>query len=532
MEQPTSPSESAAPEVPHTSHSPFKKSMTKWVIIGAAALVVVAAVVAFLVWRLPGFNKLGVDLAHAEGTVEYRTAANQEWQKVPTDLSLSEGAEVRTLETSRAILNIDDGSAIRLNSNSSVALKQLSANHIIVENTGGDVYTRVVKSDSRKFEVTSDGTTYRSEGTGYRTVNTEAKEGVEVYHSQVTILGLTDQGDVIVEQGERYYKVNRKAPTLEGKVTELSQKEIASDTFMQWNSEEDKKEFSSELGVLFDITPPKLEVSSPTNGLKTDADSILLRGKTEEGAKVLFNGKSITNNKGDFETMVPLIVGENSLKVEAIDGAGNKSVKTIRLTRNEPPVAEEPKPQPTFALYGTKVDKGVSFSWNISGIYISKGFKLVKSLSANPTYPGSESQFIDPSSRSFTWKIKDGKTYHFRICTYHGTSGCSVYSNDITVTAPYIAEEQPEQPSGSLTLSHTGGNDVSWVLNGSAPYGFKLVWSNSANPTYPGSSATFYDKTATSGSITNDPGTYYVRICMYYDGGCKNYSNQITVTLP
>jgi ferric-dicitrate binding protein FerR (iron transport regulator) len=530
MEQHTTPSAPAAPEMPQISKSPFKKPLNKWLLIGAI-VVLVAAAAGFMLWRMPSLTKLGVDLAHTEGTVEYRLAADKEWQAVPSNLSLTEGAEVRTMDKARAILNIDDGSAIRLNSNSSVALKQLSPDHIVVENTGGDVYTRVIKSDTRKFEVVSDGTTYRSEGTGYRTVNTEQKEGVEVYHSEVTILGLTDAGEVVVAQGERYYKVNLSKPTLEGKVTELSANEVAADTFMQWNSEEDKKEFSSELGVLFDISPPKLEVSSPANGVKTDSDNILVRGKTEEGAKVLLNGKALTNNKGDFETTVPLIVGENSLKVEAIDGAGNKSVKTIRLTRNEPPTPE-PEPQPTFVLYGTKVDKGVSFSWNISGIYVSKGFKIVKSLSANPTYPGSESQFVDASARSFTWKIKDGKTYHFRICTYHGTSGCSVYSNNITVTAPYITEEQPEQPSGSLTLSHTGGNDVSWVLNGSAPYGFKLVWSNSVNPTYPGSSATFYDKTSTTGSITNDPGTYYVRICMYYDGGCKNYSNQVTVTLP
>lgn len=528
MEQNTPISSSAAP-TPPALHG-FKKLVNKWTLLGlAVVLVVVAVVVSVVVLRLPMFGRLGVDVALAEGTVQYKLSPTQEWQAVSAGLSLSEGAEVRTLDNSRAILNIDDGSAIRLNSNSSVALMKLTAERIIVENTGGDVYTRVVNSESRSFEVTSGGATYRSEGTGYRTVNKEEQEGVEVYHSKVTILGLTEEGDVVVEQGERYYKINREKPDTEGKVTELSLGEVAADSFMQWNSEEDKKEFSSELGVLFDLKPPALEVSSPANGLKTDADKVEVKGTTEAGAKVLVNGDAVTNNDGAFAKTIELNVGDNSIKVESVDGAGNKTVKTLSVSRNEPP-APAPVNKATFSLYGTKVDKGVSFSWNISGISIGKGFKLVRSQGGTPSYPGSEAQFIDASARSYTWKIKDGKTYNFRICTYNG-SGCTAYSNTVKVTAPYV-ESETEQPSGSLTLSHVSGNDVSWVLNGSAPYGFKLVWSGSSGPTYPGSSATFYEKTATSGSITDDPGTYYVKICMYVSGGCTNYSNEITVTVP
>jgi hypothetical protein len=514
----------------HSRVHHLKEHISKPVVlaIAAAVFVIVAAV---LVWAIQSgpLAKLGVDVALTEGTVEYRTNAGQSWQPVPKDLSLGEGAEVRTAANSRAILNIDDGSSVRLNSESSVGFAKLVPGHIIVENKGGDVYTRVIKSDTRKFEVKSGNATYRSLGTAYRTLNTKEQEGVEVYHSKVTVLGLDESGNVVVEQGKRYYKVNLDNPDAEGKVTELSAEDVAGDTFMQWNSEEDKKEFKNELGVLFDLQPPALEVSSPANGLITDAASVEVKGTTEAGAKVLINGADTANNNGSFSGSVNLNVGNNSLKVESIDGAGNKTVRTIIVGRNAPAT---PTPQSnSFVLYGTKVDGGISFSWNVSGVDTSKGFKLVRGTSANPTYPGGDGVFLESSKRSYTWSIKDGKTYHFRICAYNG-SGCSSYSNNVTVTAPLKEGSSSEKPTGTLGLSHTGGTGFSWTLSGSAPYGYKLVWATSPGPAYPGSSATFYDKNSTTGYISGSSGTYYVRICMYYEGGCQNYSNEVTITLP
>jgi hypothetical protein len=499
----------------------------KWFMLAIAGVILlIAAVTIFVLLKVPMLGKFGVDLALAEGTVQYRLSSTADWKAAPKDLSLGENAEVRTLENSRAILNIDDGSAIRLNASSSIILKQLATSHVVIQNTGGDVYTRVVKSDSRKFEVVTNKTTYQSQGTGYRTYNTDKKEGVEVYHSKVKILGLTASGDVVVEQGEKYYLVDKDNPDLANKVSELSADAVAADTFMQWNSEEDKKDFDKELGVLFDLKPPTLQVWSPADGQKTEGGSILVKGTTEVGAKILVNGATVADSNGAFETSVALVTGPNAIKVEVADAAGNKTVKTVTVTRTTPAPAPEVA---GITLYGTKVDKGVSFSWKVNGVSISKGFKLVKSTASNPTYPRNDYQFLEASARSYTWKLKDGKTYYFRICAYDGDS-CSNYSNNVKITVPYVAADPA--PTGSITLSGAGGSNVSWSASGSPYYGFKLVWDNSTGPTYPGSSATFYDKTATSGSITTSPGTYYVRICMYYNGGCVNYSNEITVTVP
>jgi hypothetical protein len=189
-------------------------------------------------------------------------------------------------------------------------------------------------------------------------------------------------------------------------------------------------------------------------------------------------------------------------------------------------------------LSGTKVNDGVSFTWNVVGLDVSKGFKLVKGSGANPVYPGNDYQYLtDANQRSYTWAIKDGKTYHFRICQYNG-SGCLAYSNDITVQAP---NSTPANPVTGISLSVTGATSVSWnVTGGVASNGFKVTWSKTTSPEYPARSG---DKPVLISGTTGGSyggldafdgyGTYYIRVCAYGNGSggsCSPYSNQVTIT--
>ena len=445
MEDQSTPPEEPAPKAPKRlkqllllparTSAPLVQRLfrNKWLRVGVIALVALPLIgwLAWWGWSNSSLSKLSVDAALVEGTAQYRLDYDSPWEKVQEGMSFGEGTQVRTAADSRAVLNIDDGSSVRLNSNSSVILTKLTPRHIIIQNTGGDVYTRVVKSSKRIFQVRTGSATYQSLGTAYRTFNTDTKEGVEVYQSKVSILGVKSDGSVLVEQGKRYFLVDTAATDLEGKVTGLTQAELAADSFLRWNSEQDRKDFADELGVLFDLTAPALEITSPTNGTTTEAASLEVKGTTEKGVKVSVNGASVTNNDGQFTTMVNLNEGTNSIKIEATDQAGNRTVKELSVTRAIPP------PPTVFTLSASKTDKGITFSWTISGISIGKGFKLISSKDANPTYPSKNALgvFIDATERSYTWKIQDGQTYHFRICTYDGES-CMRYSNDLTVTAP------------------------------------------------------------------------------------------------
>ncbi|MGE5327765.1 MAG: FecR domain-containing protein [Thiobacillus sp.] len=193
-------------------------------------------------------------------------------------------------------------------------------------------------------------------------------------------------------------------------------------------------------------------------------------------------------------------------------------------------------------LSGSKTDGGVLLRWSVANLDASNGFKLVKSTQAYPTYPGSSYLYIsDANTRSYKWGITDGVTYHFRVCRYTG-GGCDVYSNDITVQAPYT--EPASAVVNSITLSDLGGGNIKWSVNGYSDKGFKVVWSDKELPVYPGPLYHYYsspsqttdkigvsDVSGIKGYVVGVSRAYYVRVCEYLGGACGKYSNQISINL-
>lgn len=403
----------------------------------------------------PKVTLMGAEVTIVDGIVQISTD-NKSWQDAAVGNQLQQGMYVRTQPSARAVIALDDGSAIRLNSSSVVRLDNLDTTNIVVTNVSGEVYTRVVAS-SRTFTVNTADEQYVAMGTAYKTINTTETSGVEVYHSSVSVV----KKAVAVAEG-KYYYLKAADAAQQQKLADLSADKIKQDTFVAWNYEQDKQnsEFKDKLGYLTKIDEP----AAPAPPAKTST-----------------------------------------------------------------PAATQPA-QSKITLKGVAYDSGVKLSWSLTNLTAPKGYKLVKSLSANPTYGKDDAVYVSKSSATnYAWAIKDGKTYHFRVCVYTG-DGCSAYSNDVVVTAPLVADAGP---TGSLSLSAASGNTVNWTMDGSSPKGFKLVWSTSPGPVYPGSSYNYYsDQAVRSGTVDADPGTYYVRVCMYTGGGCTNYSNEITLTVP
>jgi len=98
----------------------------------------------------------------------------------------------------------------------------------------------------------------------------------------------------------------------------------------------------------------------------------------------------------------------------------------------------------------------------------------------------------------------------------------------------------------SITISAVPlvcGQMISWNFVGCSTKGFKVVWSMTADPTYPTRANDKYvyvsNPATRSQEIYNSDafgglGTYYVRVCAYDgNGACLlPYSNQVTITLP
>jgi hypothetical protein len=389
-------------------------------------------------------------------------------------MDLSQGDSIETLADGRAIINLDDGSILRIDKQSQITLANLSSDHFVITNEKGQVYSRVVKS-ARVFEVAVENIVFQSLGTAYKTINQDDYKGVEVYESKVKIVD-ESKAETVVEEGNKFLTLNKNDKNIEKKIVKLDAGETDKDLFLKWNKEEDKK-----------------------------------------------TGESVK---------------------DIAEATSTASSTVVKEEKSETATEDKPVQNSGITLSAVKVANGVKFTWQVNNVNTDSGFKLVKSLDPNPVYPGDDYQYLSNSSqRSYTWLIKDGKTYNFRVCQYLGGK-CGVYSNNIKIAAPLVdnkSDDESDSNSGegvkSISLSSVGVGKVSWSTSGYSSMGYKLVWSKNSGPTYPcreGDRYNYYSDPSTSGGSLDafdGNGSYYVRVCQYLGGKCGVYSNQIIVNL-
>lgn len=405
---------------------------------------------------------IGATLAFIEGAVEYKKS-DGDWTRADGNVSLYQGYSVEVIGNGKAIINLDDGSAVRLNSDTAITLTKMDPNNIEITNDKGEIYSRVTKSD-RIFIVKAETIAYQSMGTAYKITCTDKENGVDVYQSKVKVK--KDKEEITVDEGKKYYIENKENPKEEKVIKEITKEEWQKDEFINWN-------------------------------------------KTQDEAN------------SEYKTAMGILSSEDTEKDTAADQNTDTSTSA------------------GIQLSAKAVDSGIKFTWSVSGVDVNQGFKLVKSTEINPVYPGNDYQYLsDEATHSYTWALKDGKTYYFRVCQYLGGK-CGVYSNNVKMTAPQ-KETTDNAVSGevsSITLSSLGSGNVKWSVDGYSDQGFKVVWSKNSQPTYPCRSGDQYlyysNPQTTSATVTafNGTGTYYVRVCEYLGGKCGTYSNQITVNL-
>ncbi len=450
--------------------------------MGMLTILLVIAVTLFIV-REPAQkdeknSMLGAEIAYIDGDFEYQNSEGG-WTDATMDMVLKEGVTLRMADKGKAIVNLDDGSAIRLDSKSQITLESLDPDNIIISNDAGQIYTRVVKAN-REFAVKVGEVEYRSLGTAYKTINTEDVNGVIVYQSKVEVN--EEEKKIEVQEGKKYY-VKAKDQKVTKQVLDVKIEELKSDEFAKWNKDRDSEseEFKDYLGILSQIDVK--EEPKPTEK------------PAEEKAPQAPNPEPVIQ-----PDPVPVQVGSISASGSADGG-------------------------------------GILISWNPANLDVSQGFKVAFSKSnANPSYGVDNAKYVDANARSLYFPFTDGKTYYFRVCRYTG-GGCDTYSNAVSVVAPYV---NPVSVS-SISLVNNGvvGNtvNISWTTDGNAGYGFKVVWGPNANPTYPNGAGEQYhyysNSNANSDSITGVAGqTIHIRVCAYNQGTCSAYSNDIEVAFP
>jgi len=406
-------------------------------------------------------------IVYVQGAVEYKDK-DGDWKRAEANTEIEEGDWVEIVGEGKAIINLDDGSAVRLDGDSMVEFKSLEPNHILITNSKGQIYTRVAKLTDRVFEVSAGDVIYESMGTAYKTINKDKIKGVEVYQSKVKIKGVADE-DLIIEEGNKYLVLNDDDKKIEKTIVKIAVADTEKDEFVKWNLAEDEK------------MSEETETADETAVENTESKSEEIK-EEETSETAMSNG---------------------------------------------------------IVLTGKQVSDGVSLTWTINGIEAPDGFKVVRSLTTDPVYPGDNYYYLSsPDARAHKWAVKDGKTYYFRVCKYLDGK-CVLYSNNVKVTAPKTTETTTSNSGDvtSLSISHVGSGKVAWTLKGYSDQGFKVVWSKNSNPTYPcrsGDKYLYYSDPAQRNAVVtafDGYGTYYVRVCEYLGGKCGVYSNQITVTL-
>lgn len=480
---------------------------------------------------------LAANLAFSDGEVSIKLEGEDRWVEAKQDDVLHQGDMIKTGEESRAVLEIDNGDAIRLDSSTEVKLASLVPSDVVVENIEGQVYSRVMESDSNTYTVRAENLQVKALGTAYTVSNDQEKGKVTVGVVQSNV-ELSKDSTEVKEGKKALYDVENDKLELK----DIEKKELETD-FMKWNKEKDQEK-GFDVGVMTDLVAPTLKITEPADGSSTTAESVSVKGTTEKGAIVKVNGNEVENKDGVFSTTVSLEMGENTITVTSTDSYDNTTTKTVKVTREE---EQTEPPVPTTHINVTNVyaeGSSIKVSWTYDGYRVIDGYKIVVGDGYYPKYPDSYDKFAYVSGQDKTsGLISDlgAGTYNVAVCGYSAsTHRCydDLYSLYYSITI----EEGQTGVVNSISLSATpiGGGKVKlqWSVDGYSAKGFKVVRSESPNPEYPPrsedsvikyisdpSTASFTVTGLTVGKI------YHFRVCEYLGGACGTYSNDASATV-
>jgi len=103
-----------------------------------------------------------------------------------------------------------------------------------------------------------------------------------------------------------------------------------------------QSDFSNVSNVVYKNSPPTLDVSSPSDGQSFNknqigtGNTIDVTGKTDPGVSVTVNGFwAVVDDSNNFSYNLTLQNGDNQLKIVAIDQAGNKAEKDLKVNYSQ-----------------------------------------------------------------------------------------------------------------------------------------------------------------------------------------------------
>jgi flagellar hook assembly protein FlgD len=129
---------------------------------------------------------------------------------------------------------------------------------------------------------------------------------------------------------------------------------------------------TTERRVFLKTRPPAISLSSVKEGMEVREPSLLVVGQTEVGASVRLNGRELAvDSRGGFQGLVSLVQGDNVVKAEVVDRAGNVTTLSRRVTFVEPSAPNVP-PSLGFIVPALVLGAGtILASWMLLGGWLS-----------------------------------------------------------------------------------------------------------------------------------------------------------------
>ncbi len=390
---------------------------------------------------------MGATLSYIEGIVEYKDETGV-WLDANKDLAIVKDSGLRTRgATSRAIVTLEDGSAIRLDANTEILFETLTKSRVTITQESGYLYSRVTTSSSRSYFVNTQDAQFQALGTAFRTTSSGDEQSVEVFHSNVK----ETRNNISVAEGEKLIAKNEADISKNKTKEKMDIEKIKEDDFITWNRQQDSldKNFKSQLGFLSDIDGPKIEVTEPVVGSTVEIEgdvstgSINIKGKTDKDTVLTVQSKSQSGSSpvqasvsedGSFETgNINAPLGNSVFELVATDKVGNKTKLNVSYTVKK----KTSSAQQGIALSITDSASAtkIKLSWGLVGLTTPDGVKLLYNTDGSPTFPDDVKQLVANGTTSVEIDksgLTSGETYSFKVCRYDvDTDSCDIYSNEV-----------------------------------------------------------------------------------------------------
>jgi hypothetical protein len=426
----------------------------------ALLVLMIGGIIYYFIYLAPNFaqnNKPSkVSITFVDGIVELQREKISDWVIANKGDTLNQGDSIRTSTNSKAIIKFDNGSVLRLDQSSEIYLSSTINSNIQVNQVWGESYSKVVKSKTDKYHVSSQDVDVTALGTAFIYNVSLNKITIYTYEGSVNV-NYKDEDKVLPTMNKIVVDLSNKTSNM----FEITETEFKS-SFVQWNIDKDNDTADSK----FDTNIPVVSVISPNESTSTMDSIVEIRGYVSDDSavkKVFINnivyltldddGYGFNTSTGEFKVKVDLVDGENIFQIKAYDIYWNTSeTKAITITKTTSitPTVSTAVVEPEFIIStqtGSITSPGIGklyVKWTLSNLSASNGFYVVISTTGNPVYPFDKYlRVAGANTRDITWSGIESGTYNVRVCIYDGKGNCTKYTNLRTVTVEGEATPTP-----------------------------------------------------------------------------------------